>query len=66
MRLATSSIVRAVLEETTPQNFGEKTFANSHKTAKFAKDFSLESFPLYNTRAVFEMSDFGLHVPAFQ
>ena len=29
--------------------FGKKTFAYSHKTAKFAKVFSLESFPLYST-----------------
>ena len=29
-------------------NFTEKTFANSHKTAKFAKVFSLKSFPLYS------------------
>ena len=28
-------------------NFMEKTFANHHKTTKFAKVFSLESFPLY-------------------
>ena len=28
-------------------NFVEKTFAYSHKTVKFAKVFSLESFPLY-------------------
>ena len=28
-------------------NFAEKTFAYSHKTAKFTKVFSLESFPLY-------------------
>ena len=28
-------------------NFVEKTFANSHKIMKFAKVFSLESFPLY-------------------
>ena len=28
-------------------NFVEKTFANSHKIVKFAKVFSLESFPLY-------------------
>ena len=28
-------------------NFAEKTFAYSHKTAKFAKVFSLESFLLY-------------------
>ena len=27
-------------------NFAEKTFANSHKISKFAKVFSLESFPL--------------------
>ena len=27
--------------------FAEKTFADRHKTAKFAKDFSLESFTLY-------------------
>jgi len=30
-----------------PQNFTAKTFVDSHKTAKFAKVFSLESFPLY-------------------
>ena len=30
-------------------NFTEKTFANSHKTTKFAKVFSLESFPLYSS-----------------
>ena len=29
-----------------PPNFAEKTFTNSHKTAKFAKVFSLESFLL--------------------
>ena len=28
-------------------NFEEKTFVYSHKTTKFAKVFSLESFPLY-------------------
>ena len=33
----------------TPPNFAEKTFANSHKIAKFAKVFSLESFPLYGS-----------------
>ena len=27
--------------------FAEKTFAYSHKTAKFVKVFSLKSFPLY-------------------
>ena len=30
-----------------PLNFTEKTFAISHKTSKFVKVFSLESFPLY-------------------
>ena len=29
-------------------NFVEKTFAKSYKTFKFAKVFSLESFPLYD------------------
>ena len=29
-----------------PPNFAEKTFSNSHKTTKFAKVFSLKSFPL--------------------
>ena len=36
-----------LLEDATPSNFAKKTFANSHKTSKFAKVFSLESFPLY-------------------
>ena len=35
-------------KDATPPNFVEKTFANSHKTSKFAKVFSLESFPLYS------------------
>ena len=30
-------------------NFTKKTFVYSHKTAKFAKVFSFESFPLYGT-----------------
>ena len=30
-----------------PKISRKKTFANSHKTAKFMKVFSLESFPLY-------------------
>ena len=30
-------IARAVLNDTTPSNFAEKTFMNSHKTAKLAK-----------------------------
>ena len=29
-------------------NFAGKTFASSHKTAKFMIVFSLESFPLYD------------------
>ena len=29
-------------------NFTQKIFANTHKTAKFTKVFSLESFPLYS------------------
>ena len=33
-------------QDATPPNFTEKTFTKSHKTAKFAKVFSLESFPL--------------------
>ena len=39
----------AALKDTTPPNFAEKTFVNSHKTAKFAKVFSLESFLLYSS-----------------
>ena len=38
----------AAPKDTTPPNFAEKNFVNSHKTAKFAKVFSLESFPLYD------------------
>ena len=34
-------------KDATPPNFTEKTFTNSHKTVKFAKVFSLESFTLY-------------------
>ena len=37
----------AVPKDATPQNFVEKTCVNSHKTTKFAKVFSLKSFPLY-------------------
>ena len=33
-------------------NFAEKTFAYSHKTAKFTKVFSLTSFPLYGILTV--------------
>ena len=33
-------------------DFAEKTFVNSHKTAKFTKVFFLKSFPLYSTVVV--------------
>ena len=38
----------AMPKDTMTQNFAEKTFANSHKTMKFTKVFSLEIFPLYS------------------
>ena len=41
----------AVPKDTTPPNFVDKSFANSHKTAKFVKVFSCESFLLYGTLA---------------
>ena len=40
-------LAHAMLKDTMPPDFAEKTFVNSHKTAKFASVFSLESFPLY-------------------
>ena len=42
-------LTSAAPKDATPPNFAEKTFANRHKTAKFAKVFSLKSFPLYGT-----------------
>ena len=39
--------IAPVPKDATPPNFAEKTFVNSHKTAKFVKVFSLEHFPLY-------------------
>ena len=39
----------AVLKDPTPPKFHGENFMNSHKTAKFAKVFSLKSFPLYGT-----------------
>ena len=36
----------AMPKDATLPNFTEKTFASIHKTAKFMKAFSLESFPL--------------------
>ena len=35
-------------KDITPPHFMEKAFANSHKTLKFAKVFSFQSFPLYS------------------
>ena len=40
-------IYRTVMVSIFVDHFVEKTLANSHKTTKFAKVFSLESFPLY-------------------
>ena len=40
----------------------KKTYANSHKTAKFTKVFSFESFPLYGTTtypAIFDEASRG-------
>ena len=37
----------SLVPPTVYQAFAEKTFADRHKTVKFAKLFSLESFPLY-------------------
>jgi len=42
-------LIRAMLKDTMSPNFAEKTFANSHKTAKLAKVYSLQSFPLYGS-----------------
>ena len=39
-----------------PPNFVEKTFMNNHKTVKFMKVFSLESFPLYGILFVLKLS----------
>ena len=36
-------------------NFVEKKFAYSHKTVKFVKVFSLESFPLYGNLVMYTM-----------
>ena len=38
----------AMSKDATPPNFTVKTSANSHKTAKFVKVFSLECFPIYS------------------
>ena len=41
----------SLLKDAMPPNFAEKTFANSYKTSKFMKLFSLESFPYYGSLA---------------
>ena len=42
----------AVPTDATPPNFVEKSIANSHKTVKFVKVFSLESFTLYDILSI--------------
>jgi len=46
---------------TTAYNFAEKTSTNWLQTAKFAKVFSLETFPLYGT-----YEQYNSHYPSFQ
>ena len=43
------------LKDATLPNFLEKKFVNSHKTAKFVKIFSLESFLLYTVCFLFSL-----------
>jgi len=52
----------AVPKDATPQNFVEKTFANSHKTTQFTKVCSLESFPLYGNCCIQHQSVVGYNV----
>ena len=52
-------LTRAAPKDATSPNFIEKTFANSHKTLKFAQVFSLESFPLYLTDYLY------MYIPSF-
>ena len=42
-------LTRTMPKDSTPPNFVEKIFTNNYQTAKFAKVFSLETFPLYGT-----------------
>ena len=42
-------------KDATLPNFLEKNFVNSHKTAKFVKIFSLESFLLYTVCFLFSL-----------
>ena len=45
-------LVSAAPKDATPPNSAEKNLANRHKTAKFAKVFSFESFPLYGNQSL--------------
>ena len=54
-------LASAVPKDATPPNFAEKTFTNCHKTAKFAKVFSLESFPLYGIRYSYTAKSYVLN-----
>ena len=47
-----------LLAGATLPNFAEKIFVKSHKTSKFAKVFSLESFPLYGMQMLRKRSMF--------
>ena len=46
----------ATPKDVMPPNFSETTFVDNYKTTKFAKIFSLESFPLYGVLTVVQMS----------
>ena len=48
-------------KDTTPLNFTEKTFANSHKTVNFAKFFSLKVFPVYSSSSFHMFYRIGAH-----
>ena len=52
----------ATPKDATPPNFAEKTFADSHKSAKFAKVFSLESFPLYGSQWTYIYTQMSIHI----
>ena len=55
-------LAHAMPKDTTPPNFAEKTFTNSHKTAKFAKVFSFESFPLYSISSIHTHKTHMMHI----
>ena len=42
-----------VPKDATPPIFAEKTFANSYKTAKFMKVFSLKSFVTFQENSIY-------------